>query len=119
LWNIGEVLRVLDSYRSRRLIKDEIVLRTLSDFLAESEKLTRLGGLQILLFAVDTLIETYALVLKHHIYQADALQIAACRTSAAGLFLAADKNLLRAAREEKLEALNVETDVDKITAQLR
>ncbi len=119
LWNIGEVLGVFDSYRSRRLLDDDSVLEALRTFLAESEKMTRLGSMQILPLATDTLTETYALVLKHHIYQADALQIATCKTSVSRLLLSADRRLLKVARAENLEALNIETDEERITSRLQ
>lgn len=117
LWNLGEVIGVLDSYRARRLLDEDAFLRALKSFLAESEKMVRLGSMRILPFAVDILTETCALVLRHHIYQADALQIATCRTSASSVFLSADKKLLKVAREERLEALDVETDEEQITTR--
>jgi predicted nucleic acid-binding protein len=119
LWNVGEVVGLLDSYRTRRLLDDEGVLKALKSFLAESEKMIRLGSMRILPLAVDTLTETYALVLRHHIYQADALQIATCKTSASSLFLSADKKLLRVAGAEGLDALNIETDEEQITNRFR
>jgi predicted nucleic acid-binding protein len=114
LWNVGEVLGVLDRYRSKRLLDDETLLRCTRSFLAESEKIIRLGGMQILPFTLNILTETYWLVLKHHIYQADALQVATCKLSESDLFLSAEKELLSVARSEKIEALNVETDERQI-----
>lgn len=114
LWNVGEAIGVLDNYHLRGLLGAETVLAVLSDFLAESEKMIRLGSMSILPLTVDTLIETYALVLKHHIYQADALQIASCKTTPSRLFLSADKKLLRAAKAEGVEAFDIETDQEQI-----
>lgn len=119
LWNLGEVIGVLDSYRMRRLLDEDTFLKTLKGFLAESEKMIRLGSMRILPLSVDILTETCALVLRHHIYQADALQIATCINSASDVFLSADKKLLRIAKEEHLEALDIETDEEQITTRFQ
>ena len=118
IWNIGEVLGVLDMYRSRKLLDDEAVLKSTGIFLAESEKMIRLGGMQILPLALDILTENYSLILKHHIYQADALQVATCKLTESKLFLSADKELLSVARAENLEALNIETDEEQLRTMI-
>jgi predicted nucleic acid-binding protein len=74
----------------------------------------RLGGMQILLLALNILTESYSLLLKHHIYQADALQIATSKLSGSELFLSADRGLLSVANAENIVALNVETDGERI-----
>jgi len=119
LWNVGEALGVLDSYHSRRLLNDEDFHRTLANFLAECAKLIRLGNMQISPFAVDTLIEAYTIELKHHIYQADALQVATCRTASSRLLVSADKNLVRVAKAEGIEAFDIESDEEQIISRLR
>lgn len=118
IWNVGEVLGVLDTYRSRKLLTERAFLKALTAFLAESEKMLRLGGMQILPLAADTLMETYTLILKHRIYQADALQVASCKISKSGLLLSADKRLLSAAKAENVEALDMETDAQQIIDRL-
>jgi hypothetical protein len=47
LWNIGEVLGVLDAYQSRGLLDETALRQAVTAFLAESEKMLRLGSLQI------------------------------------------------------------------------
>jgi predicted nucleic acid-binding protein len=115
LWNVGEVIGVLDRYHERKLLDEDAVMKALKNFLGESEKMMRLGSLRILPLGVDILTETYALVLRHHIYQADALQIATCKISGSTALLSADKKLLEVARAEGLEALDIETDEEQIT----
>jgi len=119
LWNVGEALGVLDSYHSRRLLNDEDFHRTLMNFLAECAKLIRLGNMAIIPFAVDTLIETYTIELKHHIYQADALQVATCKTASSKLLVSADKNLVRIAKTEGIEAFDIESNEEQILSRLR
>jgi len=118
LCGIGELLGVLDSHHSRRLLNDEDLRRTLTNFLAECAKLIRLGNMQIFPFAVDTLIETYMIELRHHIYQADALQVATCKTSSSRLLVSADKNLVRVAKAEGIEAFDMEGDEEQIISRL-
>lgn len=119
VWNLGEAVGVLDRYRSRKLLNQEEFLEALASFLAESEKMIHLGSMQVLPLALDTLIETYMLELKYHIYQADALQIATCKLSNAKLLLSADKQLLNAARGEGIETLDIEIEQDQISSRLR
>jgi hypothetical protein len=71
------------------------------------------------LVVAERINETYALVVRHHIYQADALQIATCRISGSSVLLSADKKLLVAAKTEGLEALDIETDEGQITNRFR
>jgi len=50
---------------------------------------------------------------KHHIYVADALQIASSKEASADLFLGADRRLLEAATAEGLKSVNVESNPDE------
>jgi len=115
LWNVGEVLGVLDTYRSRKLIDSRAFQESLTSFLAESLKMIRLENMKIIPVTADLLTETYDLILKHHIYQADALQVAACRAANSKIFLSADSRLLKVAREENLNAFNIEKQETEIS----
>jgi len=108
LWNIGEVLGAFDRCCSRRVMGEDDLRKAVGAFLAESQKMIRLGGMLILPFSAEIMTETYALILKHHIYQADALQIATCKMAGSTLFVSGDTRLLGVARDEKIRALNVE-----------
>jgi len=55
LWNIGEVLGVLDSYCSRNLLDKETLLKTIGSFPSESEKMIPLGGMNILPVVLNSL----------------------------------------------------------------
>ncbi len=110
LWNIGEVLGVFDRYRSRKIMNEHAFSKTLRNFLAESMKLIRLGNMHIHPFSTEVMAETYVIILKHHIYQADALQIATCKSAKSTLLASADAHLLEVAKQEKINILNIETD---------
>ena len=77
------------------------------------------GSMNLPTSVAERINETYALVVRHHIYQADALQIATCRISGSSVLLSADKKLLVAAKTEGLEALDIETDEEQITNRFR
>ena len=119
IWNIGEVLGVFDRYTSRELILQEKLKTTLLDFISESTKMVRLGSLQILPMTTKTLIESWLLVMKHHIYEADALQISTSKEANCNLFLSADAKLIQTAQKEDTNALNIETETEKALKALK
>lgn len=54
------------------------------------------------------------LVLKYHIYQADALQLESAKQARARFFISADRRLVECAKSEQLEAFNPERDFETI-----
>jgi len=118
IWNAGEVLGVLDRYLSRRLLSENEFKTALSDFLSESIKMTRLSSLQILPITTKSLTESWLLTLKHHLYVADALQLAASKEADCNLILSADDELIQIARNEGIEAINIESQPERALASL-
>jgi predicted nucleic acid-binding protein len=109
LWNIGEVIGVLDRYLTRRLITEKEFATARSDLVSETLKLSRLDSLDVLPVTSEVLSRSWALIAKHHIYEADALQISSGKEAGCSMFLTADKRLLEAALHEGLNAVNVES----------
>lgn len=118
VWNIGEVLGVLDRYRTRKMISDENFETALKTLASESMKMIRLGVLQLLPITSRILIESWLLVLQHHIYEADALQISSSKESGCNLFLGVDNRLIQAAQKEGINALNFEAEPEKALRQI-
>ncbi len=118
LWNVGEVLGVLDSYMKKNLLDSGSFARSLDDFAGETLRLTRLMTLEVLPLTFDLLSEAWKIVLQYHIYEADAIQIVTARSQKADIFLSADKRLLEVAAEENMNAMNVELDEQKILGML-
>jgi len=118
IWNIGEVLGVFDRYASKGLILQETLKTTLLDFISESTKMVRLGSLQILPMTTKSLVESWLLVMKHHIYEADALQISTSKEANCSLFLSADAVLVKVAEKEGINAVNVEVETKKALTTL-
>ena len=118
IWSIGEVLGALDIYRSRKLISEVAFHETVNAFLAESEKMLRLGGMQIIPLTSETLVGAYGIILKHHVYEADAVQLATSKASKSAIFLSADKPLLAVAKAEEIYAFDIEVDAERIMENL-
>lgn len=118
VWNIGEALGVLDRYRTRRMISDEDFESALRSLASESMKMIRLGVLQLLPITSKTLIESWLLVLRHHIYEADALQISSSKEMDCTLFLGADNRLIQTAQKEGINALDIEAEPEKALRQI-
>ena len=109
LWNIGEAIGVFDRYLSRRLISLEEFATARSDLVSETLKLSRLESLVVLPVTSEVLVQSWTYVVKHHIYEADALQISSGKEVDCVLFLGADKRLIEAASAEGLNAVDVES----------
>ena len=104
MWNIGEVLGVLDRARaSGRLSSDdyEVVRRR---FILETKRMVRLGLALVVPLKVGILKESWQLLEKHHIYEADALQVATAKHVGAARFMTGDKHLHEVAVKEGLRS---------------
>ncbi|MEM4425885.1 MAG: type II toxin-antitoxin system VapC family toxin [Candidatus Nezhaarchaeales archaeon] len=108
LWNVGEVLEVLSRSRAKGLISIEDYQITKTRFLSETWRLTKLGCLLIVPIRLSTLKASWRIVEKHHVHQADALQIASAKAVNASEFLVADRKLHQIALEEGLNSKYIE-----------
>ena len=118
LWNIGEVLGILDSLMKRNLIDADDFASALNDFAGETLRLTKLMTLEVVPLTFDLLSEAWKTVLQYHIYEADAIQIVAAKNLGVDIFLSADQRLLEVAAKEKMNAINVELDEEKLLGML-
>ncbi|WFO74887.1 type II toxin-antitoxin system VapC family toxin [Desulfurococcaceae archaeon MEX13E-LK6-19] len=105
IWNIGEVLGVLDKARSTGRITDEAYQLARKRFLLETRRLIKLGLMTIVLLDIRILSESWRLVEKHHIYEADAIQVASAKYINASHFLTGDKQLHEIAVKEGLNSI--------------
>ncbi|MDH5440074.1 MAG: type II toxin-antitoxin system VapC family toxin [Candidatus Bathyarchaeota archaeon] len=118
VWNIGEAFGVFDRYVSRGLLPEKALNTILLDFISESTKMIRLGSLQMLPMTTKSLVDSWLLVLKHHIYEADALQISTSKEADCSLLLSADARLVQIAEKEGINAVNIEAEPEKALATL-
>ncbi len=113
IWNIGEVLGVLDIRRRRGWLSEDDFERTLKDFVSETLRLLRLKILEIVPILTSIIVKAWPLILAEHIYEADALQIQTCIWSTSNVFLSGDRELVDVALKVGLKALDVK-DEDKV-----
>jgi uncharacterized protein len=108
-WNIGESIGVLDQYSQRNWITKQQHEQAVKSFAAECVRLLAMDALHIVPVDSFALSECWNLIEKYHIYEAESLQIVSAKRSESDLFLSADRLLLRAAEEENIECVNIES----------
>lgn len=101
-WNVAEAALVFDKYERRLSLNARELLRSL---LREMKTLTKLHRLVVVEISPRVLRETIRLVLKHHIYVADALQIASAIKARSTIFVTGDKDLAKIAGKEGLKVV--------------
>ncbi len=118
LWNIGEVLGTFDSYLKRKWINENQFATVLNSFAGETLRLAKLMMLEVAPLTFDLLSEAWKVVLHYHVYEADAVQIVAAKDLDADIFLSADRKLLEVAKKENMNAINVESEGEKLLRML-
>ncbi|MEM1997087.1 MAG: type II toxin-antitoxin system VapC family toxin [Candidatus Bathyarchaeia archaeon] len=116
IWNIGEVLGVLDIRRRRKWLDENEFNRTLTGFLSEITGLLRLKSIEIIPVLTSILVEGWPLILEEHIYEADALQIQTCICSESKLLLSADEELINTALKKGIRAVNIKDESEVETS---
>ena len=101
-WNIGEAAVVFDKYERMKGLNAR---KLLMNMLREVKTLAKLHRIMIVDIDPSILRESIKVVLKHHIYIADALQIVSAVRSGSKLFVTADKGLAQVAKRERLNTL--------------
>jgi len=105
LWNIGEVLGVLDKYRQKRWLGDNEYKASRKMFLSETIRMLKLEILKIVPVKLSIVVESWRLIENYHIYEADAIQIASLRSINASEFYTADKKLCEIVGKEGIKAI--------------
>lgn len=103
-WNIGEVLGALGKYHRRGWLGDEEHGTARQAFLTEMTRLIKLGVAALVPVRSSLLAESWPLVERHGIYQADALQIASARIVDADQLLTGDQRLAETSETEAVNA---------------
>ena|SRR5487761_262124 len=113
-WNVGEVIGAIDARRHRGDIDEKSMLEAIRLFIGETRKFVAMRRLIVLPIGRKILEESRDLILKHHLYQADALQLASARQSHSSFILTSDRRLAECAQSEEIEVANPEMDYSKI-----
>ena len=104
VWNIGEVLGALHAYYRRKWLESEDYAAARESFLAETARLIRLGVAKVIPVRSKLLKQSWLIVEKYHIYEADALQISSAKNLAVDQLLSGDHRLVDVSREEGINA---------------
>jgi predicted nucleic acid-binding protein len=103
VWNIGEVFGVIDRKERLGQITKGGAASVVKGMIGESLKMCRMNALRIVPLSLNTLSEAWQLILKHHIYVADAIQISTAKNAEVDLFYSYDKHLNEIAEKEQLK----------------
>ncbi len=104
IWNIGEVLGVFDRAKRLGRINQEEYSIAKKRFLGETKRMIKLNIALVIPIVIKVLKESWKLIEKHHIYIADALQIASAKYINSKEFLTGDKKLHKIANNEGLKS---------------
>ena len=104
VWNVGEVLGAFDRARRAGRVDDEAYRVIRRRFLLETRRMVRLGVALVVPLKLRILREGWKLIERHHIYEADAVQIASAKQVSASQFLTGDKRLHEVALREGLNS---------------
>jgi uncharacterized protein len=110
LWNVGEALGVLDEKRRKGWLTEKEFEQTLKLFADELFKLMRLKTIESIPVHTQILTDTWNLLMTHHVYEADALQMATCMHSKNDALISSDEKLVRISRKTGLKALQIPKD---------
>ena len=102
LLNIGEVCGVFDKHRENTNLKSDLEL-----LLGESTRLVVSGRLNVMEISNDVVMGALEIVLKYHIYVADALQLATAHIVGAKRFVTAGKMLIWIAKKEGFDVIEL------------
>lgn len=116
LWNIGEALGVLDEKRRRGWLTEKEFEQTLNLFAEELVKLMRLKTIEIIPVQTTILANTWNLILKYHLYEADALQISACSFNNNDALLTSDEKLTQTSRKAGIKTIQIPKDEQELNA---
>ena len=104
IWNIGEVLGAFDKARNTGRIDDQVFEIVKNRFLLEARRMIKLGVVLIVPLKIKILRDSWKLIEKYHIYEADAVQIASAKYVDSSLFLTGDKRLHEIAVKEEINS---------------
>ncbi len=104
IWNIGEVLGAFNKAKTIGRIDGETYNIVKRRFLLETRRMMKLSLIIVIPLKLKILEESWNLIEKHHIYEADAIQITSAKYINATQFLTGDKRLYEIALKEKLNS---------------
>ena len=102
LWNVGEAAVVFDKYQKRMCLDAKRAMHLL---LSELRTLSLIHSLVLVRVSHRAIMKSIEIALKHHVYIADALQIASHVISKSTELVTADRELFEVASREGVSAI--------------
>jgi len=118
LWNIGEALGVLDEKHRRGWLTEKEFKAALNNFAEETVKLLRLKSLEVIPLITPIITDAWTLLMDHHIYEADALQITTCIHNKNDAIISGDKKLVETSRKIGIQSFHITKDEQKLKSLL-
>jgi predicted nucleic acid-binding protein len=118
LWTPGECLGVLDRLERQGRLPVGGLAKGRRALLGESARLARLGVLTVVPVGARLVRKAWSLLLRHHLDQADAVQVATGLSLKVAAVLTSDSDVGLAAAAEGLRALDPERQGAEITEAL-
>ena len=105
VWNIGEVIGVFDRAHRQKRITSKQLDEVMDRFSNETARLKRLSRIRIITLSESILESSWDVVIKHHIYVADALQITSAIEVGCNEFYTGDERLHKLALSSGLNSI--------------
>ena len=99
-WNLGESAAVFDKYRRTNNLQLKQVLEELMN---ETREMYVTDEVEIIPVSSKLIAKSIALVMKHHVYVSEALQMASCREAMSEVLMAADKYLFSVSESKDIQ----------------
>jgi uncharacterized protein len=84
--------------------------KAIAELAGETLRLMRIESLELLPASSPVRAETWDLIRRHHIYEAEAVQIVSCARLKADRLVSADRTLLEVAELEGIATANIEDE---------
>ncbi|MCL4346146.1 MAG: type II toxin-antitoxin system VapC family toxin [Candidatus Thermoplasmatota archaeon] len=103
-WNIGEVIGLFDRAHRQKRITSEQLDEVMGRFSNETARLKKISRMRIITLSESVLESSWDVVIKHHIYVADALQITSAIEAGCNEFYTGDEKLHKLALSSGLNS---------------
>ena len=108
IWNIGEVIGVFYRAQRQKRITSEQLDEAMSRFSSETARLKKISRIRIIALSESIMESSWDVVMKYHIYVADALQIISAIEVGCNEFYTGDKKLHKLALSSDLNSIYLE-----------
>jgi predicted nucleic acid-binding protein len=105
VWNIGEVIGVFDRAHRQKRITGKQLDEVMGRFSNETARLKKISRIRIITLSESILERSWDVIVKHHIYVADAIQITSAIETGCKEFYTGDEKLHKIALSYGLNSI--------------